>query len=109
MLIGSFGAVVHVDAANKAQVLDQHISEAMYVTAVFLLPRILIFAASFLAFTVGSLLRPRRTSVAGAEVSRQPVSLLHLDGERLGLLRQEQIQIQGRRLALRQLQQVIAV
>ncbi len=74
MLIGSFGAVAHVDAANKAQMLAQHISEVMNVPAVFLLPRILIFAASFLVFTVGSLLRPRRTSVAGAEVSRQPAS-----------------------------------
>lgn len=62
MLIGSFGAVAQVDAANKAQVLAQHISEAMNVTAVFVLPSALIFAASCIAFTVGSILRPHRTS-----------------------------------------------
>lgn len=59
MLIGSFGAVAHADAANKAQVLSQHISEAMNVTAVFLLPSALIYAVSLVAFTVGSLRRPQ--------------------------------------------------
>lgn len=61
MLIGSFGAVAHADAANKAQVLALHISEAMNVTAVFLLPSALLYAASLVAFTVGSLLRPRKS------------------------------------------------
>lgn len=69
MLIGSFGAVAHADEANKAQVLAQHISEAMNVTAVFLLPSALIYAASLVAFTVGSLLRPHRTSVMEHESS----------------------------------------
>ena len=60
MLIGSFGAVARADAANKAQVLAQHISEAMHVTAIFLLPSALIYAASFVTFTVGSLRPPRK-------------------------------------------------
>lgn len=64
MLIGAFGAVARVEAADKAQVLAQHISEAMHVTGIFLLPSALIYAVSFVAFMVGSFRQPRKTSDA---------------------------------------------
>lgn len=60
MLIGSFDEVANVDAANKARVLAQHISQTMNVTALFALPSALAYAASFVAFAVGSVLRPRK-------------------------------------------------
>lgn len=59
MLVGAFDTVADVDAANKSRVLAQHISEAMNVTAFFTLPSALLYAASFVSFAVGSVLRPR--------------------------------------------------
>lgn len=59
MLVGAFDTVANVDAANKARVLAQHISETMNVMAFFALPSALLYAASFVSFAVGSVLRSR--------------------------------------------------
>ena len=58
-LVRAFGAVATVDAADKARVLAENISEAMNFTALFAVPSTLLYGASIVAFSIGSLMRPR--------------------------------------------------
>lgn len=58
-LVRAFGAVASVEAADRARVLAENISEAMNVTALFAVPSTLLYGASIVAFSIGSLLRPR--------------------------------------------------
>lgn len=57
-LLRAFGAVASVDAADKARVLAQAISESMNAAVFFAIPSALLYVASLLAFAIGSLASP---------------------------------------------------
>lgn len=58
LLVGAFSSIASVDPSRKAAVLAEHISEAMNATALLGGASALLYAASFVAFGVGSLMRP---------------------------------------------------
>lgn len=62
-LVAAFDAIATADPADKARQLAQHISEAMNATALFAVPSTLLYAASFVSFAIGSLLRPRASAL----------------------------------------------
>jgi hypothetical protein len=57
----TFRAVAAADPAEKATLLAATISEAMNCSALFAIPSLLLYVASIIVFTVGSVLRPRAT------------------------------------------------
>jgi len=58
-IVRAFGAVADADPSQKATLLAANISEAMNCTALFAIPAWLLYLASLVASTVGSIMRPR--------------------------------------------------
>lgn len=59
MLVRAFGAVASVAPSERAQVLSSRIADAMVATAVTVVPSWALYGASFVAFLVGTVRKPR--------------------------------------------------